>query len=98
MINLSARQIGTVEFRNGNQNTLHLGSNRNTGERIVWQQVRGRRPARVTGRNVGRLVAELRRLLADGEARWVEGPDQVALDALLADQDAPCLLRQNQAS
>jgi hypothetical protein len=82
MIHKSATEIGTVEFKNGNRNTLYLGHNRSTGERIVWQQVAGRRSQRVTGRNIGKFAEELNHVLNEGEAKWIGGVNDAALNVL----------------
>lgn len=71
MINKSAAKIGTIEWENGNRVDLHAGTNHNTGEQILWQQVHGRRASRITGQNIALLLAELDEVLNEGRAKWV---------------------------
>lgn len=80
-INKSATKIGTLVFPNGNRNSLFVGSNRNTGETIVWQKVVGRKPSRVTGGNIAKLVGEADELLKSGGAAW-EGLNEAAWAAV----------------
>lgn len=82
MIHKSAAKIGTIEFANGKRNALFVGSNSNTGETILWQQVQGRRAQRVTGRNIANLVAELVECLRTGEAKWIGEFNAAALAAI----------------
>lgn len=82
MINKSASLIGTIEFKNGNRNTIYIGANKNTGETIVWQQVTGRRASRVTGKNITKFVETLEFVTCEGEARWVGARNDAALDCL----------------
>jgi hypothetical protein len=68
VINKSASKAATVTFQNGNKSVLWFGSNRNTGETIVWQVVHRNgkpgRSVRVTGGNIAKLAAEIRKLPA----------------------------------
>jgi hypothetical protein len=75
MADKSATEIGVIRFQNGNVTTLHAGTNSNTGETIIWQQVEGRRASRVTGRNIPKLAAELNFVLVEGQAAWVRCND-----------------------
>ena len=82
MINKSATKIGTIEFKNGNRNTIYIGANRNTGASIVWQQVAGRRATRHTGKNINKLATELNVALNEGEVCWFGDRNDAALDHL----------------
>lgn len=89
MINKSASLIGTIVFKNCNQNTLHVGANRSTGQMIVWQQAviagKQQRSKRATGRNLVALVEELQHVLNEGHAGWHGPVNHAALDALAAE-------------
>jgi hypothetical protein len=82
VVNKSASLIGTLVFVNGNRNTLHIGTNSNTGETIVWQQVTGRRSSRLTGKNIAAFAAELTAALGRNEASWEGTVNNAALTAL----------------
>lgn len=87
VINKSASKIGTVEFKNGNQTTLWIGSNHNTGETILWQVMKEPlglvgRSKRVTGKNLGKLATELNDCLNEGECKWIGERNDAALDGL----------------
>lgn len=87
MINKSASKIGTIEFKNGNQTTLWIGTNSNTGETILWQVMKEPlglvgRSKRITGRNLGKLATELNFVLCEGEAKWIGERNDAALDGL----------------
>lgn len=82
MANKSATRIGVLIFENGNRTTLDIGINRNTGATIVWQNTPGQREARTTGRNIARLLAELKDALLSGEVRWEDGCNTLALNAM----------------
>lgn len=89
MVNQSASFIGTVEFKNGNRTRIWIGANSNTGETVVWQQTlfsgkaQWNRDSRVTGRNIRKFADELNFVLKEGEAKWVERPNDAAFDALM---------------
>lgn len=82
MINKSASKIGTVKFTNGNKVALFIGSNRNTGETIVWQVLNGGRSTRVTGKNITRLANDLNDALNEGEGSWEGTTNDAALNIL----------------
>ncbi len=82
MINKSASLIGTIEFKNGNRNTIYIGHNHNTGETIVWQQVAGRRSQRITGKNITKFAAELDSTMNEGDAKWIGERNDSALNCL----------------
>lgn len=72
-INKSAARVGDLKWRkSGNVVTLYWGTNRNTGEDIVWQVLNGdrRSTTRHTGENIPRLVAELVAAINAGELQW----------------------------
>lgn len=90
----SARFIGALTFKNGNQTRLWVGSNRNTGSTIVFQQTlykgasQWERQTRTTGRRIAPLMSELDHVLNEGEATWSTPPDPVGFDILINLRDA----------
>jgi hypothetical protein len=72
MIPKSATKIGAIKWTKGARVDLWIGTNSNTGETIVWQQVQNRRASRVTGRNITKLRSELDHALNEGECSWAE--------------------------
>ena len=85
-MNKSAREIGKIQFTNGNRLTLFVDHNSNTGEVYAYQQLDGKRPSKVSGRNLKPFLAELDEVMNENEATWVGGrpTDHTALDALTA--------------
>lgn len=86
--NKSATEIGTLVFANGNETTLRLGSNRNTGNDIAWQFTRFAsgtvsRWNRISGKNIARLWSEITAAVKSGEATW-KAANFAAVDALCA--------------
>jgi hypothetical protein len=78
MIHKSAIKAGEITWNNGNSTVLWIGTNRNTGETIVWQVVWKTYPngthgpsrsKRITGRNIPKLAAEIRKYVPT-EGRW----------------------------
>ena len=71
MINKSATKACEISWSNGNTTVLHVGSNRNTGNAIVWQVVwkngKPGKSSRITGANIAKLAAEIAQYVpADG--------------------------------
>ena len=67
---------------NGAHLHLYISTNSNTGGSIVWQELDGNRPSRVTGRNIKRLGAEIRDALKTGECYWTQDPTEALSDKM----------------
>lgn len=72
-VNKSAARVGDLKWRqSGKVVTLYWGTNRNTGEDIVWQVLDGNRHTtmRHTGQNIARLTGELVEAIKAGDIEW----------------------------
>lgn len=87
MIYKSATHAATITWNNGNRGVaLYVGSNRSTGETIVWQVVKRNgklgRSTRITGSNIAKLAAEIRQYVPAEGSMVVH--NQAAFDVITA--------------
>lgn len=85
MINKSATHAATIDWKNGNSCRLYVGSNRNTGETIVWQvaTIKGKlgRSTRITGGNIRRLAFQIaNQTPSEGTLTVHNGPAYVMIE------------------
>jgi hypothetical protein len=76
----NAKLIGELKFANDFRNQLWISYNHNTGEPIVWQRVKSPTGKwtdfkRATGRNISKMVAEMKMLFETGRAEWAQVND-----------------------
>jgi hypothetical protein len=85
-VHQNARLIGEMKFENDYRNQLWISYNHNTGEPIVWQRVKSPKTntwtafKRSTGRNITKMVEEMKMLFDTGKAQWLT-VDHVCLAA-----------------
>lgn len=83
MLNKSASKVGTLMFKNGNETTIWIGSNSNTGATIVWQKCNYNRIKRMTGKNIPKLVKEIIDAIGNGECFWDGHVNKLSLEVLM---------------